>query len=376
MEKIKTASGKVFRQPALVSRSLPLAMDPNAMVGAVVLGVDGHAYQSLQVSGSNAYRWCRLIAADPVVGWIETPAVVAGEAARSVDEPGLILRIKDDAFANEVYAIGTPGQQDFGLGAVPPANLPEGYLPLDGTVYGGRNYATYVYVPSDGSSAEMLPGLGSSFVLKRFAIGQEVPYMPGSLLMNPQAGVSGTVGRQGRVQHHGAPEVASLDEVDAGSVPGLQVRTPTGRVYQSQRWAGRGAYRWGLMAGVDPSTGGLDLPGGLGLTAALDAAALTIGTAGQAGFGMGCMAPEDQPIDVAAAGSTWSIRSQPDFGNYVFPAADGDIGLLSTAIVVTTERVNVGESSRYRVGSTSIHPDTGVFWTVGTDGLWAKQSSL
>jgi hypothetical protein len=172
----------------IAATSRPFTRDPAAYPGSTMLGSDGAIYQSLQVSGSSAYRWCRLIAADPVVGWIETPAVVAGEAARSVDEPGLILRIKDDAFANEVYAIGTPGQQDFGLGAVPPASLPEGYLPLDGTVYGGRNYATYVYVPSDGSSAEMLPGLGSSFVLRRFAIGQEVPYMPGSLLMNPQAG--------------------------------------------------------------------------------------------------------------------------------------------------------------------------------------------
>jgi hypothetical protein len=200
--------------------------------------------------------------------------------------------------------------------------------------------------------------------------------MPGSLLMNPQAGTSGIVNRRGRVQHHGTPEVASLDQVDARTVPGLQVRTAEGRVYQSQRWAGRGLYRWGLLAGVDPSTGALDLPGGVGLSAAIPDSALTIGTAGGEGFGVGCVEIDNQPTDFAAAGSAWFVRSEPEFGNYVFPAADGDIGLLSPVIVLTSERVNGGEGSRYRVGSTSIHPDTGVFWTVGTDGLWAKQSSL
>jgi hypothetical protein len=248
----------------------PFTRDPAAYPGSTLLGSDGEIYQSLQVGGSSAYRWCRLVAADPVLGWIETPAVLAGEAARSIDEPGLILRIKDDAFAGEVYAIGTPGQQDFGLGAVPPTDLPEGYLPLDGTVYGGRNYATYVYVPSDGSSAEMLPGLGGSFVLRRFAIGQQLPYVSGSLLMDPEAGASGTVNRQGRVQHHGVPEVASLDDVDAETVPGLQVRTPNGKVYQSQRWGGAGPYRWGLLAGVNPSTNALDISGGLDISGDLD----------------------------------------------------------------------------------------------------------
>jgi hypothetical protein len=360
----------------IAETSRPFARDPAAYPGSTMLGSDGEIYQSLQVSGSNAYRWCRLIAADPVVGWIETPAVVAGEPQRSTDEPGLILRLKDDGFDAEVYAIGAPGEQDFGLGAVPPASLPSGYLPLDGTVYGGRNYANYVFVPSDGSSAEMLPGLGGSVVLRQFELGQRVPYMPGSLLMNPQAGTSGIVNRRGRVQHHGTPEVASLDQVDARTVPGLQVRTAEGRVYQSQRWAGRGLYRWGLLAGVDPSTGALDLPGGVGLSAAIPDSALTIGTAGGEGFGVGCVEIDNQPTDFAAAGSAWFVRSEPEFGNYVFPAADGDIGLLSPVIVLTSERVNGGEGSRYRVGSTSIHPDTGVFWTVGTDGLWAKQSSL
>jgi len=376
MDQLRTGSGKRLRTEALTETALPVPYDAAAMPGASVLGSDGEIYRSLQVSGSNVYRWCRLIAVDPVISWIKTPTVVAGEPGRPVDEPGLILRLKDDAFDAEVYTIGTPGQQDFGLGAVPPAALPSGYLPLDGSVYGGSNYANYLYTPSDGSSAEILPGLGGSVVLRRFGLGQRTPYMPGSLLMDPQAGTGGIVNRQGRVQHHGAPEVASLDQVDARTVPGLQVRTPDGRVYQSQRWSARGTYRWGLVVGVDSSTGSLDLIGGVGFSASIPDSALTIGTAGGEGFGMGCVAIDNQPSDFVAAGSTWFTRSEPDFGNYVFPAADGDVGLLSPAIVLTSERVNVGESSRYRVGSTSIHPDTGIFWTVGTDGLWVKQSSL
>ena len=373
MDRLKTASGKAFRRSALVGMPQPFAADAAAMPGAVVLGADGSAYQSLQIYGSATFAWCRLVAEDPsgdtvltsltVAETMAAGIVVAGQAAQSADTAKLLVRVTDDTlFDPDLYEIGTPGQIGFGMAMVPPSDLPLDHAGLSGSTFylSGADYGNYLHWPS-AAFPKGLGGFGGSIAVANVPLGGATNYLPGSLVMSPQQG-GGYVDSSGRLQPMGVVPVDSPITLDAATVPGVQVLTPDGQVWQSQRWGGVGAYRWRVAQRA--------------LLPPIPTDSTTIGTPGQPGFGIGCTPLDEQPNSIFPAGPTWFIRSRPDFGNYVMPKADGDVGLLDLAVAIISEPVTGGAAARYRVGSTSIHPETGVFWTVATDGTWTKQSTL
>lgn len=385
MDRLRTASGRTFRHSALVATAQPFAADAAAMPGAVVLGADGSAYQSLQIYGSGAFAWCRLVAEDPsgytelanltvtsraevlgsatVAQTMAAGIVMAGQAAQSADTAKLLVRVSDDLlFDADLYEIGTPGRIGFGVAMVPPSDLPLDHAGLSGSTFylSGDDYGNYLHWPSAGFPKGR-GGFGGSIAIANLPLGQPTNYLPGSIVMSPQQG-GAFVDSTGRLQPMGVVPVDAPITLDAATVPGAQVLTPDGQVWQSQRWGGVGVYRWRVAQRA--------------LLPPIPTASTTIGTPGQQGFGIGCAALAAQPNSIYPAGPTWFIRSRPDFGNYVMPKVDGDVGLLDLEVAIISEPVTGGAAARYRVGSTSIHPETGVFWTVATDGTWTKQSTL
>lgn len=384
MDRLKTASGKAFRHSALVALPQPFAADAAAMPGAVALGADGSAYQSLQIYGSAVYAWCKLVAENPsgltqlsdlsvtnnlqvlssatVAATMAAGVVVAGRVDHEAAAAKLLIRVTDDSlFDPDLYEIGTPGQIGFGVALVPPSDLPPDHAGTSGATFylGGADFGNYLHWPSAGFP-NGLGGFGGSIAVANLPLGQLTNYLPGSLVMSPLVG-GAFVDGSGRLQPMGTVPVDAPITLDASTVPGAQVITPDGQVWQSQSAGQIGAFRWRTQQAPIPP---------------IPTASTTIGTPGDAGFGIGCMAIEDQPNGIVPAGPTWFIRSRPDFGNYVTPAVDGDVGLLDITVAIISEPVTGGAAARYRVGSTSIHPETGVFWTVATDGTWTKQSTF
>lgn len=362
MDRIRTASGRQYRRPGLIEQpatQIPDLLAPALSQGVTVLGDDGKVYVAAEIIDNTGYKWCALVVQPP------NAAVVVGDAERPPAVPQLTLRTPETTTFNgaAIYEIGQPGQPGFGMAAVPPDDLPLGTIPSEGGVYSPSlaGYGNYQFAPSAGFNDGA--GLGVALAHSQQAFGSISRLFPSSLLFNAATGSVAVVGGNSRLAPLTQPPQVQPSALAAELVPGATIIDSNGQTWRSQRLGGSQVYGW-----IKAQSTAFD--------AELESTSLEIGTAGDPGFGMGCCAIASHPFDVTPLAPNWFVRTSDEFGNYVFPSADGDVGLLSWSVQMLAERVTGGTAARYRVGSVAIHPDTGVMWSVAPAGVWVKTSTL
>lgn len=102
LDKLRTASGRRLRSEALVETELPIPYDAAAMPGAIVLSVNGDAYQSLRPGENLPYQWTR-----PIVELVDG-SVYIGDGTSREDFSGSLklgIQVEGQLFLNSSLGV-------------------------------------------------------------------------------------------------------------------------------------------------------------------------------------------------------------------------------------------------------------------------------